>query len=122
MPTEALGSAKEAHRQWPEGRSEQGASKAKDGPSHSCALPREREEHGRLDRAGLSGGALYFLLKQRVVLCIIYYYESHIFCFSRNLAGIRAAEAIDRKGSASGGEDMVGEGVGPIEWSGAFGG
>ena len=33
MPTEALGSAKEAHRRWPEGRSEQGASKAKDGPS-----------------------------------------------------------------------------------------
>ena len=31
-PTEALGSAKEAHRRWPEGRSEQGASKAKDGP------------------------------------------------------------------------------------------
>jgi len=24
MPTEALGSAKKAHRQWPEGRSEQG--------------------------------------------------------------------------------------------------
>ena len=41
MPTEALGSAKEAHRQWPEGRSEQGASKAKDGPSHGGALPRE---------------------------------------------------------------------------------
>jgi hypothetical protein len=71
MPTEALGSAKEAHRQWPEGRSEQGASKAKDGPSHSCALPREREEHGHLDRAGLLG-ALYFLFKQRVVLCSIY--------------------------------------------------
>lgn len=32
MPTEALGSAKEAHRQWPEGRSEQGASNAKEGP------------------------------------------------------------------------------------------
>ncbi len=32
MPTEALGSAKEAHSRWPEGRSEQGASKAKDGP------------------------------------------------------------------------------------------
>ena len=43
MPTEALGSAKEAHRQWPEGRSEQGASKAKDGPSlmRAAALPRE---------------------------------------------------------------------------------
>lgn len=35
MPTEALGSAKEAHRQWPEGRSEQG----KGWPSHDCALP-----------------------------------------------------------------------------------
>jgi len=33
MPTEALGSAKEAHRRWPEGCSEQGASKAKDGLS-----------------------------------------------------------------------------------------
>jgi hypothetical protein len=43
MPTEALGSAKEAHRQWPEGRSEQGASKAKYGPSHGGALPRERD-------------------------------------------------------------------------------
>jgi hypothetical protein len=32
MPTEALGSAKEAHRRWPEGRSEQGASKAKEDP------------------------------------------------------------------------------------------
>ena len=32
MPTEALGSAKEAHHRWPEGRSEQRASKAKDGP------------------------------------------------------------------------------------------
>jgi hypothetical protein len=42
MPTEALGSAKEAHRQWPEGRSKQGASKAKYGPSHGGALPRER--------------------------------------------------------------------------------
>ena len=92
-----------------------------DGPSHSCALPREREEHGRLDHAGLSG-ALYFLLKQRVVLCNTYLYESHIFCFSRILAGIRAAEAIDRKGSASGGEDMVGEGVGPVEWADTFGG
>jgi hypothetical protein len=41
MPTEALGSAKEAHRRWPEGRSEQGASKAKDGPSQIHeALPR----------------------------------------------------------------------------------
>ena len=33
MRTEALGSAKEAHRRWPEGRSEQGASKANDEPS-----------------------------------------------------------------------------------------
>jgi hypothetical protein len=33
MRTEALGSAKEAHRRWPEGRSEQGASKAKVEPS-----------------------------------------------------------------------------------------
>ena len=32
MRTEALGSAKEAHRRWPEGRSEQGASKANDAP------------------------------------------------------------------------------------------
>ena len=61
-----------------------------DGPSHRCALPREREEHGHLDRAGLSG-ALYLLLKQRVVLCSIYLYESHIFWFSRILAGISAA-------------------------------
>jgi hypothetical protein len=65
---------------------------------------------------------LYFLFKQRVVLCDIYLYESHIFWFSRILAGIRTAEAIDRKGSASGRENMVGEGVGPIEWSDAFGG
>ena len=51
MPTEALGSANEAHRRWPEGRSEQGASKAKDGPSHfRSALAREGGEHGRLDR------------------------------------------------------------------------
>ena len=73
MPTEALGSAKEAHRQWPEGRSEQGkrCAEAKDGPSHGGALSHEREEHGCLKRAGLSG-ALYFLLKQRVVLCSIY--------------------------------------------------
>ena len=32
MRTEALGSAKEAHRRWPEGRSEQGVSKANDDP------------------------------------------------------------------------------------------
>ena len=31
-PTKELGSAKEAHNRWPEGRSEQGASKAKVGP------------------------------------------------------------------------------------------
>jgi hypothetical protein len=32
MRTEALGSAEEAHRRWPKGRSEQGASKANDAP------------------------------------------------------------------------------------------
>jgi hypothetical protein len=31
-PTEAAGGAQEAHRRWPEGRSEQGASKANDAP------------------------------------------------------------------------------------------
>ena len=32
-PTEALGGAEEAHRRWPGGRSEQGASKAKVDPA-----------------------------------------------------------------------------------------
>jgi hypothetical protein len=36
----ALGIGKEAHHRWPEGRSEQGASKAKEGPLARGALAR----------------------------------------------------------------------------------
>jgi hypothetical protein len=48
MRTEALGIAKEAHCRWPEGRSEQGASKENDVPPKRIPLP--RGAHGRLDR------------------------------------------------------------------------
>ena len=41
-------------------------------------MPEDGPSHGRHSRADLSG-ALYFLLKQRVVLCSIYLYESHLF-------------------------------------------
>jgi hypothetical protein len=41
-PTEAPGGAEEAHRRWPEGLSEQGASKAKVDPPIHNALPRSR--------------------------------------------------------------------------------
>ena len=65
---------------------------------------------------------LYFLLKQRVVLYTFKIYEAHLFGFSHILADIRTTEAFDREGSASGGEDMVGEGVGPVEWADTLGG
>jgi hypothetical protein len=42
--TEALESAKEAHRQWPEGRSEKGASKANDAPPNFVMMSRGRKD------------------------------------------------------------------------------
>ncbi len=65
---------------------------------------------------------LYFLLKQRVVLYTFQIYEAHLFGFYPILAGIRTTEAFDREGSASGWEDMVGEGVDPVEWADTLGG
>jgi hypothetical protein len=41
-PTEAPGGAEEAHRRWPEGRSEQGASKAKADPPKGFRLALRR--------------------------------------------------------------------------------
>jgi hypothetical protein len=65
---------------------------------------------------------LYFLLKQRVVLYTFQIYEAHLFGFSHILADIRTTEAFDREGSASGGEDMVGKGVGSRERADTLGG
>ena len=42
MPTEATGVVEEAHCRWPKGRSEQGARKAKDEPSHGFRIALSR--------------------------------------------------------------------------------